>query len=86
MIGRSKNILKSRHNILLCAFDEWTITAISPMGEVVSDPPIRDYVRYVLHYLICPGPVYRPCNQRFISRLTSFFRRLFTNSLKPGQV
>lgn len=79
------NKVKKQNNFLVCSFEQWNMTSLSPTGDVVSEPPVRDYVRYIFIYLFYGRMSYGNKNRFFISRLYNLLKRLTTRSLKPGQ-
>lgn len=80
-----QRLLETRmpRNILIADYDEWTMRAISPYGEV-ADPPRSDYARYVWTYIRFGGRMSQR-RKSLVSRVIEVFRRLLTNSLKPGR-
>ena len=80
-----QRLLETRmpRNILIVNYDEWTMRSLSPYGEV-ADPPRSDYARYVWTYIRFGGRMSQR-RKSLVSRVIEVFRRLLTNSLKPGQ-
>lgn len=79
-MGKGKDTIR-----LLFAVDEWEITILSSNGSEADKLTPKDYVRFLWAYLLYGGRVSRKKeNKCFVRRAYNVFRRLFTNSLKPG--